>query len=108
MLDIVQMPLAKRLWRISKHFKIPLNDIRMQELDIFDIEFYEYSMIAEDPKKLEQLQNHFYDPEFDEFMEEFEKEMEETKTESNSESSLEDYEVSESSSDISDWERVNE
>ena len=43
----------------------------MQELDIFDIEFYEYSMIAEDPKKLEQLQNHFYDPEFDEFMEEF-------------------------------------
>lgn len=43
-------------------------------MDLFDIDFYEYSMIADDPKKLERLQNHYYDPEFDEWMEEFEEE----------------------------------
>lgn len=33
-------------------------------------------MIADDPKKLEQLQNHYYDPEFDEWLEEFDQEQE--------------------------------
>lgn len=88
----------------------------MQELDIFDIEFYEYSIIAEDPKKLEQLQNHFYDPDFDEWMEEFEKETENASKQSNSQDEvtsqsnvdLDDYEISEKTTEISDWERVNE
>ena len=43
-------------------------------MDLFDIEFYEYSMIADDPKKLERLQNHYYDPEFEEWLEEFDEE----------------------------------
>ena len=34
-------------------------------------------MIADDPKKLEQLQNHFYDDEFDDWLEEFDREQEE-------------------------------
>lgn len=46
----------------------------MQSLDTYDLDFYELSDIADDPKKLEQLQNHFYDPDFDEWMEEFDKE----------------------------------
>ena len=120
MLDIAQMPLAKRMWRLSKYFRIPLNDIRIQNLDIFDIEFYEYSMIAEDPKKLEQLQNHFYDPEFDEWLEEFERENpqeqsietnEDLQRETNkdmSQESFEDYDISEETTEISDWERVKE
>lgn len=43
----------------------------MQELTSWDLEFYELSMIADDPKKLEQLQNRYFDPEFDEWLEEF-------------------------------------
>ena len=74
MLEIVQLPLARRLWRISKFFQIPINDDRIQNMDLFDIEFYEYSMIADDPKKLERLQNHYYDPEFEEWLEEFDEE----------------------------------
>lgn len=65
------------MWRISKFFQIPLNDQRMQDLNSFDLEFYELSMIADDPKKLEQLQNHYYDPDFDDWLEEFEAEQEE-------------------------------
>lgn len=49
----------------------------MQSLDTYDLDFYELSDIADDPKKLEQLQNHFYDPDFDEWMEEFDKEQSE-------------------------------
>lgn len=65
------MPLARRLWRISKLFRLPLNDPRIQEMTPYDLEFYELSAIADDPKKLEQLQNRYYDPEFDEWLEEF-------------------------------------
>lgn len=72
MLDIVQMPLARRLWRISKFFQIPINDPRIQSLDTWDLDFYEYSMIVDDPKKLEKLENHFSDPDFDDWVEEFE------------------------------------
>lgn len=74
MLDIVQMPLARRMWRISKFFQLPINDERIQDMNIYDITFYELSMIADDPKKLEQLQNHFYDEDFDAWLEEFEEE----------------------------------
>ena len=136
MLEIVQMPLARRLWRISKFFQLPLSDERIQNLDLFDIEFYEYSMIADDPKKLEQLQNHYYDPEFEEWLEEFEQEQEEKQKSSQgdkigdskqldlpdketirwseknrTEQQLltEEYdEVSDQSLEISDWEEVNE
>ena len=76
MLEVVQTPLARRLWRISKFFQIPLNDPRLQQMTTYELEFYEYSMIADDPKKLESLQNHFYDPDFDEWLDEFDAEME--------------------------------
>ncbi len=134
MLEIAQLPLARRLWRISKFFQLPLNDERIQNLDEFDIEFYEYSMIADDPKKLEQLKNHYYDPEFEDWMDEFEKEQDEksnmsknkaneksavvelpdeetidwaTKNNSTQQLETEEYEVvSEKDNDISDWEEV--
>lgn len=132
MLDIVQLPLARRMWRISKLFNLPLNDERIQDLSIYDIEFYEYSKIADDPKKLEELQNHFYDDEYDAWVEEFETEMEleqqkaqenkvsmpdeetiryaeKTRKMSNSDTENDgfddDYEVSENT-EISDWEEV--
>ena len=112
------------MWRISKFFKIPLNDKRMQELTTFDLDFYELSMIADDPKKLEQLKNHYYDPEFDDWLEEFDEEQSkkqntvempdsETIEWSNKNRSEEqditfdtDYEVSMENNDISDWEEV--
>lgn len=76
MLDIVQTNLARRLWKISSYFKIPINDPRIQAMNEFDLAFYEYSMIADDPKLLDRLKNHFYDPEFDDWAEEFDKEQE--------------------------------
>lgn len=46
-------------------------------MNSFDLDFYELSEIADDPKKLEQLKNRYFDPEFDEWLEEFDKEQEE-------------------------------
>ena len=131
MLDIVQMPLARRLWRISKFFQIPINDPRIQNLDTWDLDFYEYSMIADDPKKLEKLENHFSDPDFDDWVEEFELgqqlkqqsddfsdvEMPDEETiryaaenqNSEQESTLEhdeEFEESVSAEELSDWEEV--
>lgn len=131
MLDVVKMPLARRLWRISKFFQIPLNDPRIQALDTWDLDFYEYSMIADDPKKLEQYENHFSDPDWDDWVAEFEAEQqmkqqsddfsdvempdEETiryaaeNQNSVHESTLEhdeDFEASVSAEQVSDWEEV--
>lgn len=80
----------------------------MQELDPYDLEFYELSQIADDPKKLAQLKNHFYDPEFDEWMEEFELEQaEEQERKSQEETEFsEEYDISEPTDD-DEWEEVN-
>lgn len=134
MLEVVQMPLARRIWRISKFFQIPINDERLQNLDVFDLEFYELSMIADDPKKLEKLQNSYYDPEYEEWIEEFELEQEQdessqdeksehstqldmpdeetiewvNKNHSDSElnNEYDEYDVSLPTDEISDWEEV--
>lgn len=124
MLEIVQLPLARRLWRVCKLFNLPLSDERIQNMDVFDLEFYEYSTIADDPKKLEQLKNHYYDPEFEEWLEEFEQDQKGSKpikvdlpdndtiswSKRNREHSLdEDYEeVTDQHTEISDWEKVEE
>lgn len=78
------------MWRISKFFQLPLNDPVMQDINPFDLDFYELSMIADDPKKLEQLQNHFYDDEFDDWLEEFDREQEE-KQKSSQDENLGDF-----------------
>lgn len=76
MLDVVQTSIARRMWRISKLFHRPLSDPSMQELNPYDLEFYELSMVADDPKALEALENHFYDDEFDAWVDEFDAEQE--------------------------------
>lgn len=53
---------------------MPLSDPFIQHLDPFDLEFIEWSLVCDNPKLLEQVQNHYYDPEFDAWMEEFDKE----------------------------------
>lgn len=74
MLELVQTPTAKALWRMCKFFHLPMSDPRIQSMDRYDIDFYEYSMIAENPEALKRLENHFFDPEWDDFVAEFEEE----------------------------------
>ena len=105
----------------------------MQDINPYDLEFYELSIIADDPKKLEQLQNHFYDDEFEDWLDEFDREQEEKHGKSSQDDKSEqlslpdeetvkwaeknrsseqidtlddDYEISEPT-EISDWEEVN-
>ena len=47
-------------------------------MDLFDLEFIEYSLICDDPKLLERIKNRYYDPEFDEWLEEFDEEQRQT------------------------------
>ena len=77
------MPLARRLWKISKFYQLPFSDERIQKLNIFDINFCELSMLADDPKALERYKNTFYDPDFDEWLAEVENEAENPKKEEN-------------------------
>ena len=113
MLDIVQTPLARRLWRISKFYQLPLTDPSIQELDPFDLQFIEYSMIADDPKQLEKLKNYYYDPEFDEWLEEFDEEQKAKTSEADSDNEHnhkygEEYEeVIAETENITDWEEDN-
>lgn len=58
---------------------MPLNDPFIQQLDPFDLEFIEWSLVCDDPKLLEQIQNRYYDPEFEEWEKEFDKEQEQLK-----------------------------
>lgn len=113
MLEIVQTPLARRMWRISKFYHLPLNDQRIQDLDIYDLEFIEHSMIADDPKQLEKLKNYYFDPEFDEWLEEFDEEQKskapeaEISTEHNHKYGEEYEEVIAETENITDWEEDN-
>lgn len=125
------MPLARRLWRVCKELRLPLSDPAIQELDPYDLEFYEYSIICDDPELLKKLENTYVDPDFDKWVEEFDKEQEELQKKqkkeytpdlpdpetiswSNSpkpqklpppELAMEEYEMSPSAGDIDDWEK---
>lgn len=112
MLEIAKLPLAQRLWRISKLFGIPLNDERMQNMTPFELEFYEYSSIVEDPEKLKALENRFYDDEYDEWEREFDEEQARKAAQQGSEvdgsgtNGLEDYDVSAPVLPDEEWEPV--
>lgn len=77
MLEVVQSPTARRLWRIAKFLHKPINDPCILNLTQYDMAFYEFSMLADNPKALEEYKNKYYDDEFDEWLEEFDKEQEE-------------------------------
>ena len=77
MLDVVQSPTARRLWRIAKFLHKPINDPCILNLTQYDMAFYEFSMLADNPKALEEYKNKYFDDEFDEWLEEFDKEQEE-------------------------------
>lgn len=116
MLEIAQMPQARRLWRICKLFNLPLNDPRIQEMDFYDLSFYEYSIIADDPKKLESLQNHYYDDDYSDWEKEFDESQDKQQAEKQNEKTLkqaekralqnlrhEDFEISQPIGEIDDW-----
>lgn len=69
MLELVKTPNAKRIWRICRTFGILPTDPRISALNEFDIQFIECSLIAENPKLLKQLEETYYDPEFESFWE---------------------------------------
>lgn len=64
---------------MCKELRLPPSDPFIQQLDPFDLEFIEWSIICDDPKLLEHVKNRYYDPEFDSWMEEFDKEQEQAK-----------------------------
>lgn len=83
MLKVAKIPLARRLWRICKELHVPIHDPRISGMDIFDLEFYEFSILCDNPKQLEAYENRYYDPEFDEWLEEFDKEQANAKKSTN-------------------------
>lgn len=93
MLNLVQTNLARRIWRACKTFNLPPNDPRIRELSVWDLDFIEYSAIADDPKKLSRLKNYFYDPEYDDWVAEFEAEMDENNKEKENPFDFSEYEV---------------
>ena len=72
-------------------------------MSTWDLEFYEYSMIADDPKKLEKLKNYVYDPEYDEWLNEVEDELNGVVKEDNN-GKLPDYSEYEVKDDLQDAE----
>lgn len=79
----------------------------MQDINPFDLDFYELSMIADDPKKLEQLQNHFYDDEFDDWLEEFDREQEEKQKSSQDENLGDSNDLDKPDEETIEWANKN-
>lgn len=96
MLEVVQTTTARRLWRVSKLFKLPITDPLIAEMDEFDMAFYELSMIADDPELLEKYKNSYHDDEYDKWVEEFDKQQE---SKGNHKPAIQD---------IDDWEEVED
>ena len=76
------MPLARRLWKVCKELQLPLNDPRIQDMDLYELEFYEYSIIYDDPKLREKLENTYYDPEYEAWEKEFDDQQAKSQTKS--------------------------
>ena len=55
----------RKLWRVMKQFRIPINDERAQTITEEQIDFMLWSDILDDPEKVRKLDNYFYDPEYD-------------------------------------------
>lgn len=94
MLEVVQSPTARRLWRIAKFLHKPINDPCILNLTQYDMAFYEFSMLADNPKALEEYKNKYYDDEFDEWLEEFDREQEEKQRKAKEKAMLEAKEES--------------
>lgn len=100
----------------------------IQEMDPYELEFYEYSIICDDPELLKKLENTYVDPDFDDYLNEFDKEQEQLQNQANypempdpetiswSKSpkpqkqippvlGTEQYEIAPDTADIDDWER---
>ena len=52
MMELVQQPIARRLWRIAKSLGIPISDPRISGMTPQQLDFYELSIIADDPDRL--------------------------------------------------------
>lgn len=73
MLQVAKMPLARKLWRIAKALHIPVSEAG--KMTVEELDFYDFSMLADDPKRLEQYENSYYDPDYESFEKAFDEEM---------------------------------
>lgn len=78
-----------------------------------EMDFYDFSMLADDPKRLEAYENSFYDPDYEEFERMFDEEMaaqknQQTLMRNQEREELEErgYEVPVDVLDDEEWERV--
>ena len=121
MLKVAKLPLARRLWNICKILHVPIHDSRIADMDTFDLEFYEFSILCDNPKQLEAYENRYYDPEFDEWLEEFDKEQQSKQLDKPDEDTIEysnrpshsqsyeddEYEIGDTSNiSTDDWEKI--
>lgn len=111
MLKIAKSALGRRLWRLAKTLGIPLSEAAKctpEELD-----FYDFSMLAENPKQLEKYENSFFDPEYEAFEKSFDEEMSATADErilmrktAAEDLAQQGYDVPADVADDEEWERV--
>lgn len=59
---------------MCKELQLPISSPLVQEMTSFELEFYEFSMLCDDPKALQRYENTYYDPEYDAWEKEFDKE----------------------------------
>lgn len=116
MMELVQQPIARRLWRIAKQFGIPISDPRISGMTPQQLDFYELSIIADDPDLLDRYNNHYFDPDFDEWANEVAPEEEtnpnvDQTTDGPSttpDPNWDDYDISGPTGNASDWEKVDD
>lgn len=73
MLQVAKTPLGRRLWRIAKLLHLPLSEVGKLTPEALD--FCDWSMLADDPKRLEQYENTYVDPDYEAFEKAFDEEM---------------------------------
>lgn len=73
MLQVVKLPLARRLWRLAKLFHRPISELA--DMIPEELDFYDLATIADDPKALERYENTYVDDEYDAWEKAFDEEM---------------------------------
>lgn len=111
MLQVAKTPLGRKLWRLAKELHIPVSEVA--EMTPEEIEFCDFSMLADDPKRLEAYENTFRDPDFEAFEKAFDEEMRQKqeaeklmRKQRAAELEAAGYDVSEDLSGDDEWEKV--
>ena len=67
MRETAELPQMRKLWRVMKLCNLPINDPRVTSMTEEQVDLMLWSSLLDNPEALKNLNQQFYDPEFEDY-----------------------------------------